>query len=286
MAFSILQEERFALHCRTMSFPRFVLALLVASLLTQPMLGTELQFAGVPLTPGTIARASVPLSDVEKAYLREGGNTVPSQSVAVIATPRGFDPKRIWPVMVVFASSEHGHENSYDLRTIWSHFAFSEGWIALAGDGPGPPPNTDSSGWRVGHTLAALDALNRSFPGSRHWPIALIGQSGGAKRASYLAPLFAVAGYRVAGIFLTGINEDRITYGCRQFNPPRDFFRIPIFLSSGLNDRIATATQQSAVEDSMRRTGFTNIRHETFAGGHEGSAAHVAEALRWFRKGF
>jgi hypothetical protein len=244
-----------------------------------------LTFAGVPLTPGETVQANVPLSDLEKSYVSEGDNPVPSHAVAVLAVPPGFDPKRIWPVMVAFASSEHAHQNAYDLRMIWSHFAFREGWIALAGDGPMPAPRLDSSGWRAGHTLAALDALNRSFPGSRQWPIVLVGQSGGAKRASYLAPLFAVAGYRMAGIFLTGINEDRITDGCRHFKPPRDFFSIPIFLSSGDQDRIATPNQQLAVENSMRRTGFTNIRHKTFAGGHEGSIADVFEALRWFRSG-
>src|ERR1044071_109365 len=55
------------------------------------------------------------------------------------------------------------------------------------------------SGWRAGHTLAALDALNRSFPGSKNWPIVCAGQSGGAKRATYLAPLLAAGGYRVVG---------------------------------------------------------------------------------------
>jgi hypothetical protein len=243
-----------------------------------------LTFAGVPLTPGATVQADVPLSDLEKSYVAEGGNPVPSHAVAVLAVPRGFDPKKTWPVMVAFASSEHGHQNAYDLRMIWSHY-LGGGWIALAGDGPTPAPRLDSSGWRAGHTLAALDALNRSFPGSRQWPIVLVGQSGGAKRASYLAPLFAVGGYRTAGIFLTGINEDRITEGCQRFKPPRDFFSIPIFLSSGNQDRIATPDQQLAVENSMRRTGFTNIRHKTFAGGHEGLEAHVFEALRWFRSG-
>lgn len=244
-----------------------------------------LTFAGVPLIPGGTIQANVPLSDLEKSYVSEGGNSVPSHAVAVLAVPPGFDPKRSWPIMIAFASSEHGHQNAFDLRMIWSHYGFREGWVTLAGDGPTSAPRVDSSGWRVGHTLAALDALNRSFPGSRQWPIVLVGQSGGAKRASYLAPLFAVAGYRMAGIFLTGINEDRITEACRRFKPPRDFFSIPIFLSSGNQDRIATPDQQSAVENSMRRTGFTNIRHETFAGGHEGSPDHVFEALRWFRSG-
>ena len=244
-----------------------------------------LTFAGVPVTPGQTIQADVPLSDLEKSYVAEGGNAIPSHAVAVLAVPSGFDPKRTWPIMIAFASSEHGNQNAFDLKMIWRHYAFKEGWIALAGDGPTSAPRVDSSGWRVGHTLAALDALNRSFPGSRQWPIALVGQSGGAKRASYLAPLFAVAGYRMAGIFLTGINQDRITEACQRFNPPRDFFSIPIFLSSGNQDPIATPEQQLAVENSMKRTGFTNIRHKTFIGRHEGSSAHVFEALRWFRSG-
>jgi surfactin synthase thioesterase subunit len=110
------------------------------------------------------------------------------------------------------------------------------------------------------------------------------GQSGGSKRASYLAPLFSAAGYRVAGIFLEGINEERITQGYRRFNPGHDFLRTPIFISSGKLDPIATIDQQNAVEDSIRRTGFTNIRHTTFPGGHQVIPGQLHEALRWFRK--
>lgn len=113
--------------------------------------------------------------------------------------------------------------------------ALVAGWVLLAGDGP-QPARQDSSGWRAGHMLAALDALNRSFPGSWKWPIACAGQSGGAKRASYLAPLLAAGGYRLAGIFLEAINEERITQGYRRFKPGRDFLRTPIFLSSGVRD--------------------------------------------------
>lgn len=241
-------------------------------------------FAGVALTPGSTARADVPLSEVEKAYVAEGGNAVPSHSVAVVALPRGFDPEKSWPVLVVFASSEHQHPNWYDLMVIYRSPARAEGWVLLAGDGPEQPSRIDSSGWRAGHTLAALDALNRSFPGATKWPIALAGQSGGAKRASYLAPLFAVAGYRIAGIFLEGMNEDRMTESYRHFRPGSGFLSIPIFFSSGRDDTISTLQQQTAVENAMRRTGFDNIRHETFPGGHTVLSSQLREALRWFRK--
>jgi hypothetical protein len=268
-----------------------------------------LSFAGVPLTPGATVRVSVPLSESEKAYVAEGGNAVPPYTVATLAVPHGFDPKKNWPVLVVFSSSDHQHQNRDDLRGIYRPLALAEGWVLLAGDGPAPAPRADSSGWRAGHTLAALDALNRSFPGSKQWPIACAGQSGGSKRASYLAPLLAVAGHRIIGIFLEGITQEKmppprdpaasnywvtaypsvccegITEGYRRFQPGRNFLRTPIFLSTGRFDKVATPEQQTAVAESMRRTGFTNIRHVTFPGGHTVLHAHLREALRWFRKG-
>src|SRR3954468_7236465 len=263
-----------------------VLAWLIAWLaLSGSAFAAGLNFAGAPLTPGGTVRVSVPLSDLEKSYLTEGGNAVPPYTMATLAVPRGFDPKKTWPVLIVFSSSDHQYPNWFDMTAIYRHIALKERWVLLCGDGPTPAPSLDSSGWRAGHILAALDALNRSFPGSAKWPVACAGQSGGAKRASYLAPLLAVAGYRVAGIFLEGINQERITEGYRRFQPGHNFLRTPIFLSSGLSDPIATVDQQTAVKDAMERSGFTNIRHQTFPGGHSVLRAHVVEALRWFRSG-
>ena len=244
-----------------------------------------LSFAGVPLTPGATVRVSVPLSDLEKSYLTEGGNAVPPYTMATLAVPRGFDPTKPWPVLIVFSSSDHLYPNWFDMMCLYRETALAEGWVLLTGDGPKPPPTLDSSGWRAGHALAALDALHRSFPRSEKWPIACAGQSGGAKRAGYLAPLFAARGYHIAGIFIEGMNEEKITEAYRRFTPGRDFLRTPIYFSSGVHDMIATLDQQNAVENSMRRTGFKNIRHTTFPGGHQVLPTQVQEALRWFRKG-
>ena len=245
-----------------------------------------LTFAGVPLTPGATVRAKVPLNALEKSYLAEGGNAIPSYTVAVLAVPPGFDPKKTWPVLIVFSSSDHQFPNWWDLTALYRATALAEGWVLLSGDGPKPAPHLDSSGWRAGHALAALEALNRSFPGSRKWPIACAGQSGGSKRATYLAPMFAAAGYRIAGIFLEGINEERITQGYHHFRPGSSFLSTPIFISSGLRDPIATPQQQYDVENAMKRSGFTNIHHETFQGGHMLLGTQLQRALRWFRKGW
>ena len=268
-----------------MSRFNFVLVSLVASLATAAStFAAGLNFAGAPLAPGGTVKVSVPLSDLEKSYVAEGGNAVPPYTVATLAVPRGFDPNKTWPLLIVFSSSDHLYPNWFDMTGWYRETALAEGWVLLTGDGPKPPPTLDSSGWRAGHALAALDALHRSFPGSKNWPIACAGQSGGAKRASYLAPLFAARGYRVAGIFLEGMNEERITEAYRRFQPGRDFLRTPIYFSSGLRDTIATVDQQNAAENSMRRTGFDNIRHATFPGGHQVSPSELQKALRWFRK--
>jgi hypothetical protein len=244
-----------------------------------------LNFAGVALAPGATVRVSVPLSDLEKSYLTEGDNAVPPYTMATLAVPPRFDPNKTWPVLVVFSSSQNQHPSWFDLMVIYRRVALAEGWVLLAGDGPKPPPRLDSSGWRAGHTLAALDALHRSFPGSQKWPLVCAGQSGGAKRATYLAPLLAAGGYRVAGIFLSGMNEERITEAYQRFKPGRDFLRTPIFLNSGVDDMVATLDQQNAVEKSMRRTGFENIRHVTFPGRHEVPPIQLREGLRWLRRG-
>ncbi len=257
--------------------------LMVACLL---MAGNALaapNFAGVPLQPGASVRAAVPLSTQQRAYLAEGGNAVPAQAVAVLAVPARFDPAKKWPVLISLSTSDFGRKNRDDLRDFYQQAALAEGWLVLAGDGEQNPAR-DTAGWRAGTTLAALDALHRSFPGSDRWPVAIAGFSGGAKRAGSLAPLLALAGNRVIGIFLTGINEDRLAAGYAQFRPGREFLRTPIYLSAGQSDRVARLPEQQAVTQALGRAGFTRVRLETTPHGHVVSRSAVREALRWFRE--
>ena len=241
------------------------------------------EFAGLPIAPGATVRAEVPLNDLQKRYVTEGGNPVPPHAVAVLAVPPGFDPQKSWPVLVVFSTSDFKHQNRDDLVNLYRATGLAEGWVLIAGDGP-EPARQDSSGWRLGTTLAALDALHRSFPRSKNWPVACAGFSGGAKRAGLLSPLLAMAGHRLAGVFLTGLNDDTLSQGYAKYKPGSSFLQTRVFLSSGVNDRIAPLQQQNSVKLSMQRNGFSNVRHETFAGGHGVKRTHVVAALRWFRQ--
>ena len=277
-----------------------------------PAEAAGLNFEGVPLAPGGTVQVSVPLTAQEKAYVAEGGNAVPPYTVAVLAVPQGFDPKKPWPVLVCFSSTDSHRQNRDALKYAYRRTALAEGWVLLAGDGPEFAPRADSTGWRTGHTLAALDALHRSFPGSTQWPVATAGHSGGSKRASYITPLLALAGNRIIGVFVSGITQEglakqqppsdagttnyfnaqapsvcceSIGEGYRRFHPGSSFLHTPYFISTGRLDTIATLEQQTIVEETARRAGFTNVRHRIHERGHVVYQPHVQEALRWFRKG-
>src|SRR6266436_4893800 len=85
----------------------------------------SLKFAGIPFSPGSIVKADVPLSAQEKSLAAQGGNVVPPNGVAVLATP----PKFVPPVI-----------SSVRIEMIWSSFiaasAFMKGgcfWPEMAG---------------------------------------------------------------------------------------------------------------------------------------------------------
>ena len=240
-------------------------------------------FAGVAVKPGDSVRASVPLSAQERQYVSEGGNPAPDHAVAVFAVPVNFDPQKSQPVLVCLSTSDFQRKNRDDLEDFYKKAALLEGWAVLAGDGENNPGH-DTAGWRAGMTLAALDAMHRSFPNSKNWPIAVAGFSGGAKRAGHLAPLLAIAGNHVVGIFLAGINEDRLSEGYRAFHPGAAFLRTAVYVSSGQEDHVANPTQSGAVLQSMRNTGFSRTQIGHHAYGHAVSRTLVREALRWFRE--
>src|SRR5262245_28589591 len=248
-----------------------------------PATAGSLTFGGVVFSPGTTVKANVPLSAQEKSLAGQGGNAVPPNAVAMLATPSNFDPRRSWPVLVVCSTSDFKRQNRDDLVEFYRRTGLAEGWVVLAGDGPQPARN-DTAAWRGAMTLAAIGALHRSFPGSDKWPIACAGFSGGGKGVGLVAPLLARNGSRIAGIYITGANEDRLSEGYSRVAPGAGFLTTPVYISAGRDDRIATVEQQYNVAGSVKRNGFQRIRIGTFHGGHEVNDAQTSIALRWFRQ--
>jgi predicted esterase len=261
---------------------RLVFTLNVVSTLTAQAAEASFKFAGVPFSPGSTVRANVPLSAQEKSYTGEGGNPVPQGAVAVMATPANFDPTKSWPVLIICSTSDFKRQNRDDLVQFYQRVGLAEGWVLLAGDGP-QHARSDTAAWRLAMTMAAIDALHRSFAGSEKWPMACVGFSGGAKGAGSIAPVLARSGCRITGLYLTGVNQDYLSPGYARAQPGADFLMTPIYVSAGHDDRIATVQQQYDVAGLIKRTGFSRIRIGTFRGGHEVNDAQTSIALRWFR---
>ena len=263
--------------------------ILVAELILLLRAGTvtataaSLTFAGVAFSPGSTVKANVPLSAQEKSLAAQGGNIVPANAVAVLATPANFDPRKTWPVLIPCSTSDFKRQNRDDLVQFYRTTGLSEGWVLLAGDGPQHARN-DTAAWRGAMTLAAIHALHSSFPGSAKWPIACAGFSGGGKGVGYVAPLLARNGCHVIGIYMTGANEDPLSDGYARIQPGANFLSTPIYISAGQDDRIATVEQQYNVAGSIKRTGFNRIRIGTFHGGHDVNDGQVSVALGWFRQ--
>ena len=87
----------------------------------------------------------------------------------------------------------------------------------------------------------------------------------------------------MAGIYMTGANEDHLSDGYARIQPGPGFLSTPIYISAGHDDRIATVEQQYTVAGSIKRTGFNRMRIGSFHGGHEVNDGQSSVALRWFR---
>ena len=263
----------------------FAIAGLVLLLHAVPVAATagSLTFAGTPFSAGSTVKANVPLSAQEKSLASQGGNVVPPYAVAMLATPSNFDPGKSWPVLVICSTSDFKRQNRDDLVQFYRSTGLHDGWVLLAGDGPQNARN-DTAAWRGAMTLAAVAALHHSFPGSDKWPIACAGFSGGGKGVGYVAPLLAKNGSRIAGIYITGANQDHLSDGYARIQPGGNFLSTPIYISAGHEDRIATVEQQYTVAGSIKRTGFNRMRIGTFRGGHEVNDGQTSVALSWFRE--
>src|SRR5689334_15473084 len=92
-----------------------VFSALVASTSAANLSAADWRFAGVPISGGATVRATVPLTAAEKSYTAGATRNPPSTAVAVIAVPPGFDPRKTWPVLVVFSTTDLKRLNRDDL---------------------------------------------------------------------------------------------------------------------------------------------------------------------------
>jgi hypothetical protein len=239
--------------------------------------------SGQQVQPGGKIEIRFPVSKYFQDVASQAGNPRPEIGRAVLAFPSGFDPSRTWPILIVTSTSDFNRTSAMDVDWYRSP-ATAEGWIVLGSDAT-IPPRIDSTQWRLGLLGAALEAIRKEWPQSSKWPVAFAGFSGGSKRSGVLGAMMAKSGsVRVCGFFLSGINEDRLGESYKIYQPGRGLLEVPVWLSSGVGDAIATPAAHYLVKASLERTGFKRVRLEPFGGGHQLKMSEVRRALQWFRQ--
>ena len=239
--------------------------------------------AGQPVQPGGKIEIHFPVPKYFQDIAAEAGNPRPQTGRAVVTFPAGFDSARAWPILIVTSTSDFNRTSAMDAEW-YREPASAEGWIVVGPDAT-ISPRIDSTQWRLGLLGAALDAIRKEWPQTSRWPVAFAGFSGGSKRSGVLGAMMARSGsVRVCGFFLSGINEDRLGEAYRTYQPGRGFLEVPVWLSSGSSDPVATPSAHNLVKASLERTGFKRVRLEQFGGGHQLKMSEVRRALQWFRQ--
>ena len=239
--------------------------------------------AGQQIQPGGRIEIRFPVSKYFQDIAAQAGNPRPETGRAVLAFPAGFDPARTWPILIVTSTSDFHRTSAMDADW-YSRPAIAEGWIVLGPDAT-ISPHIDSTQWRLGLLGAALEAIRKDWPQSARWPVAFAGFSGGSKRSGVLGVMLAKSGsVRVCGFFLSGINEDRLGEAYKTYHPGAGLLEVPVWLSSGSSDPVATPQAHNLVKASLERTGFKRVRLEQFGGGHQLKLSEVRRALQWFRQ--
>jgi hypothetical protein len=243
--------------------------------------------AGRPLKIGEENLLDVPLGDhsILKPVLEAYGQ---KSTVAkmLIAIPPEFDPRsRKYPVLIVSSTADGGASSIGAAREYLS-VATGKGWVVIATDGEfGKPtdPTRDSEDFRWALVSAALNAMHAEWPASKTWPLATGGVSGGGGYASHQAIVLVDKHFPVIGMFLavTGWNPTRFPDALRKA-PKSSLHKVPVFLSAGETDSIATKEITEKCHLEIEHEGFKTVRFEHFPGGHELHRPHLEAALDWF----
>lgn len=233
------------------------------------------------IRPNVIHEFSVPLTPAARLSVLSSKNPAVEIAKTAIAVPYGFDSELPNPILIVCATSD-GDASSIRHMRAYTNAALRLGYVVVAADGPFGRPENDNPPWRWAMLSSLLDHMEKSWPGSARWPIAVAGFSGGGKWAGVLGAILAHRDYNLIGVFMGGVNQDTASEAARLYHPASRFKETPIFISSGIEDPLATPEQHIEVKENMLSHGFSRLRLESYDGGHELDEGELRTALRWF----
>lgn len=205
----------------------------------------------------------------------------------LLAVPPGFSPlKKKYPVLIVSSTTDAGGSSVGAAKAYLSD-TLSRGYVVVAVDGEFGKPEGGGKGdvpsFRWALVQAALQEMHALWPESKSWPFATGGVSGGGGYASHQAIMLVQEKYNAIGMFLSvsGWNPTNFSEALRRASS-RTIRRVPIFMSVGETDTIATAEMTEGSRQAVEREGFRKVRMEKFPGGHELHHPHLLAALDWF----
>ena len=228
-----------------------------------------------------ILEFTLPLMPPARLAVVNSKNPVADFAKAAIAVPRGFDQEIPTPILLVTATSD-GEASSIRQMHGYTNIALRAGWIVIAADGPFGKPPQDTPPWRWAMISTLLDHINKTWPGSKRWPMAVAGVSGGGKWAGLIGAILSQKDYNLMGVFMGAVNQDYASEAAKLYDPAIRYKDVPIWLSSGANDKLATPDHHQEVKVNLLHNGFTKVRLETFPGGHALSETELRKALEWF----
>ena len=240
---------------------------------------------GDVVTPGKKVVFATDIRQDSLESLERMGITALKTAQVGLWVPSDFDPSRTWNVLIVSATDNASSVNGMD--GFVKAAEATDGWIVMAADGTiRPDGKTDEvfecDTYRYAVMRAGLRALEDQWPAARKWPVAVGGFSGGAKRSGYMSVILMWDGYSLIGMWMGGCNENTPGYAMMFNDPGESYLGVPIYLSVGDGDGIASVSDVQEVRNSMEACGFENIRMKTYGGAHTLYWPHVAEGLRWF----
>jgi len=232
------------------------------------------------IQPGTYQEFDVPIPEgVTAAVDRTKFSGTRTMRVG-IATPASFDPSRPWPVFRVYLTGS-GDVRQMGVTRSFHQAAIQSGWVVIGIGSATKEHELDTPlSWVLQEAL--MVALEPHWPEVRRWPVALGGFSGGAKYASWMAVGFAAGGYHVAGMYLTGINQEYASSHVAKYDPPKEFVKqVRIVIGNGNKDSIAPRASTDRVESGLRGGGYEQLLMAGFEGGHQLHQKNIQDGLKW-----
>ena len=202
--------------------------------------------------------------------------TIPEQVEIGIYYPTMFTLDKRWPLFIAMGP---GIETGIAEINAYVKYADKLGFIVAA---PELPPESDNEISRYYYTLHLIEYLKEEGHINGK-PVLIGGFDDGARWALHVG---TSSGNLYSGILAIGCKEDGASPGYTQM-PHDDALHVPIYLLSGTKDKEAgpESKSYSNMIESIKKTGFSQIKEVSHTGGHVIPVKETTEAFKQLMNG-